>query len=318
MERKVIALDQIDLNDERFRTSYFFSLDHLILSIKKIGLLHPPLVVFRNSHFLLVSGWRRVFACLELSLSPLEVLALEQKDDLRVFLVAFFENLATREFNLVEKAEVLSRLKNFGVNETEIQKHYFPLLGIPPSPFHLDVFLALADFDFSLKKAIHEKSMTFPTVRLLGEFRPKERMLVLPLLLSTGQNKREEILESLLEISRKNDVTIKEILDDTKIQETLNSQKLSSLQKAERIRLALREKRFPCIFSWQESFERSLKKMHWPEEISLKPSAFFEEDALSLTFHFKNEKEFQARVGKLQKLASQSDFSRILKKPSDV
>jgi ParB/RepB/Spo0J family partition protein len=318
MERRILALEQIDLKDERFRTSYFFSLDHLIVSIKKIGLLHPPLVVFRSGHFLLVSGWRRVFACLELSLSPIKILVLEEKEDLRAFLVAFYENLATRDFSFVEKAEFLSRLKKFGVNNTEIKKHYFPLLSIPPSPFHLDVFLTLADFDFSLKKAIHEKNMTFPTVRILSEFRPKERTLILPLLLPLGQNKREEILEYLLEISRKNDVAIEEVLGDTEIQETLNSQKLSPLQKAERIRLALRGKRFPRVSSWQESFERSLKKMHWPEEIGLKPSAFFEEDALSVTFHFKNKNEFQARVGKLQELASQPELSKILKKPSDV
>jgi ParB family chromosome partitioning protein len=318
MEHRILALDQIELKDERFRTSYFFSLDQLILSIKKIGLLYPPCVVLRDNHFVLVSGWRRVLACLKLSFSSTEVLVLKERDDLRAFLATFYENLGTRDFSLVEKAEVLSRLKKFGLSKAEIQKYYFPLLGIPPSPFHLDIFLALADFDLSLKKSIHEKNMTFPIVRLLSELRPGERTLVLPLLLPLGQNKREEILQDLVEISRRDDVIIEEILGDPEIQKTLNSRKLSPFQKAEKIRLALRKIRFPRLSSRQESFERSLKKVHWPEEIGLKPSAFFEEDSLALTFRFKNKKEFQARVSKLQELASQPELSQILKKPSDV
>ena len=317
MERKLLALEQIDLKDERFRTSYFFSLDHLILSITKNGLLHPPCVVLRDNLFVLVSGWRRVLACLELTSSLREVLVMEEKDDLRAFLAAFYENLGTREFSFVEKAEVLSRFKKFGAREDELQKQYFPLLGIPRSPFHLDVYLALADFDFSLKKAIHEKNMPFSTVRLLGEFNAEERQLVLPLLLPLGRNKQQEILENLLEISRREDLAPGGILGDQEIQKALNTPKLSQLQKAERVRLALRRKRFPHLASWQESFERSLNKMRWPREINLKPSPFLEEDTLSVTFEFKTKKEFHAKVKKLESLASRPEFSRMRKIPSD-
>jgi len=110
MKKEQFALKKISLEDERFRTSYHFSLEKLKLSIKEIGLLHPPLVTRRDNRFILVSGWKRVLACHELSLSSIPVYVIEEKDELQTFLIAFYENLAAREFGLLEKAEDSSDL----------------------------------------------------------------------------------------------------------------------------------------------------------------------------------------------------------------
>jgi hypothetical protein len=56
MERKNMALNKIFLKDERFRISYYFDLDKLIISIKEVGLLKPPLVTLREGRTILVSG----------------------------------------------------------------------------------------------------------------------------------------------------------------------------------------------------------------------------------------------------------------------
>jgi len=313
MKKKILSLEEIFLEDERFRVSYYFSLEKLILSLKRVGLLSRPLVAFRDKHFILVSGWKRVLACLQLPLSPLPVFVIEEDDELKTFLIAFYENLATREFSLLEKAEILSRLKKFGEDEKKIVRHYMPLINIPPTLSHFESFLAFSKFESEVKKIIHEKNMPFSSAKLLAEFTPQERKSLLPLLLPSGQNKMKEILEDLKEISKKDDIPAGKILSSREIMEIMTFERLSLLQKADKIRLLLKRKRFPTLSLWIESFDSLLKKINWPKNIIVKSSPFFEEENFSVNFSFGDRKEFKTNLLKLQELATKEEFSRIFK-----
>lgn len=317
MKNKYLNLNDIYLKDERFRISYFFSLEKLALSLKKIGLIYPPLVSFRNNHFILVSGWKRVLACSQISLSSIPVFVVEEEDELKTFLIAFYENLATREFSLLDKAEILRKLKEFGEAKRNILEFYMPLLNIPQTLSHLDMFATFSQFEPELKKFIHEKHIPFASLEMLAEFNPSERRLLLPLLLPLGQNKQKEILENLREISLKNDIPAEKVLKSAEILEIVDSEKLSPLQKANKIRILLKRKRFPHLYSWKEAFDSFLKKACWPEDIAINHSPFFEDEDVTVHFNFKNEKEFKSHLLKLQEVASKKEFSRLFKLFSD-
>jgi ParB/RepB/Spo0J family partition protein len=313
MKRENLALKKIFLKDERFRISYYFDLEKLVASIREIGLLNPPLVTRRNGRFILVSGWKRVMACLNLSLSPIPVLVVEGKGELETFLIAFYENLATGEFSLVEKAEIMARLKKFSEDEKKIVRHYLPLLDIPPTLSHLDSYLAFSQFEPELKKFIHEKNLPFSLAELFLEFSTPERKRLLPLVLPLSQNKMTEFLESLKEISRRDELPVQKILASKEAKDILGSRRLSSLQKADRVRLVLRKKRYPTLSSWEESFDSLRKKLRWPGEITLSPTPYFEERRLSVAFNFENQEEFKASLLKLEELASKREFSELFK-----
>ncbi len=313
MKREQIDLKEIFIKDERYRTSYSFSLKKLKLSLQETSLLHPPLVALRDGRFILVSGWKRVLACAELSLSSIPVLITDEKDDLKTFLMAFYENLATREFTLLEKAEILTRLKRFGEDEKRIIQHYLPLLDIPATLPYLDTYLAFSQFEPEVKKAIHEKNMSFLSVKPLVEFSSQERKQLLPLLLPLGQNKRRELLEDILEVSRKRDTPVQKILLSSEFQTIQESEALTPLQKADSIRLLLRKKRYPELSSMQDSFESLLRKIDWPEEIAISPSPFFEEEDFTVRFTFKSGEQLKAGLLKLEELSARKDFSKIFK-----
>lgn len=310
-------LKDIDLKDERFRISYFFSLHKLSLSLKKIGLINPPIVTFRNNHHILVTGWKRVLACLEASFSPIPVFVVEDNDELKTFLLAFYENLAAREYSLLEKAEILKKLKNFGEKEEILVKQYLPLLDIPQTLHHLDIFLTFSQFELDLKKFIHEKKIPFASLERLAEFGTSERRALLPLLKPLGQNKQKEILEDILEIALKNAIPAEKVLNSEEILEVVHSEKLPSLQKADKVRLLLKRKRYPHLYAWKEAFESCLKKAGWPKGISISHSPFFEDEDVSVQFKFKNEKEFNTHLMKLQEMASKKEFSRLFHLQSD-
>jgi hypothetical protein len=313
MKKKNLSLKEIYLEDERFRISYYFSLEKLILSIQNVGLLNPPLVAFWDKHLILVSGWKRVLACIKLSLSSLPVFVIEEEDELKTFLTAFYDNLATREFSLLEKSEILSRLIRFGEDEKKIVLHYLPLLDVPSTLSHLESYLAFSKIESGVKRIIHQKNMPFSSVKILAGYTPQERKSLLPLLLPSGQNRMKEILEDLKEISRRNDTAPKKILSTKDILDIMESKKLSPLQKADKIRLFLKKKRYPALSSRKESFDSLLKKLQLPKTVAVKPSPFFEDENFSVNFSFGNSEEFKTHLLKLQELASKQELSAILK-----
>jgi hypothetical protein len=313
MKTEQLALQKISLEDERFRTSYHFSLEKLKLSLKKIGLLHPPLVTRRDKRFILVSGWKRVLACRELSFSTVPVDMIEEKDELQTFLIAFYENLSARDFGLLEKAEALSRLRKFGEDETKIIRHYLPLLGIPQTLSHLDTYLAFSGLDPGVKKAAHEKNMPFPVLKLFSEFTSEEQRLLLPFILPLGQNKRKAILEDFMEISRRNDIPMKNLILSEEIQAIQSTDELTPLQKADKIRLLLRKQRYPVFSSWKDSFDSLLRRMRWPDEVSVDPSPFFEDENFTVTFTFQDQEQFRSNLKKLEELSSKDEFVQIFK-----
>ncbi len=317
MNLKQISLDDIDLKDERFRFSYHYDLRRLLLSIKKIGLVNPPVVVNRDHRFILVTGWKRICVYLELSLTPLPVFILEQDDDLRAFLFSLYENLAHRDFNLLERAEIVCRLKGFIEDEKRLVKEYLPLLGIPPTLPYLDLYVKISQLEPSWKKVIFEKKISLASVGLLIEFGASELELLVPLILPLSHNKQKQILDDLIQISRKEEISLKKILEAERIQSVLQSEKLSSLQKAERVRILLRKERHPSLSAWKESFEASLKRARLSKEVILGSSSFFENGEFSVTFSLKDKEEFSKRLARLQKLISDEDFISLFKRPPD-
>ncbi len=317
-EPKQLNLHELDLEDTRFRISEFYSSDRLALSMKKIGLLHPLLVTLRESRLVLVSGWKRLSACLKLGIASAPVLILDEPDDLKAFLFVLYENLAGREFPLVEKAEIVSRLYAFGMAGSRIMKNILPLLQVPPTAFYLDSFLSLSKLNPIAKKAIAGKNLPFLIARMLVEFQAEDLERIIPLLLPLGQNKQKDVLEDLLEISKRKNVSPRDFLETPGIQAVLQSSKWPPVQKSERVRLALRRERFPHLTAWEESFQLALRELRWPRGISLEPAPYFETDDMEASFRFKDEREFRAHLRKLLEVSSRPEFQKIFTRPRRI
>jgi ParB family chromosome partitioning protein len=248
-----------------------------------------------------------------MGLRSINVLVTEDTDDLRLFLMAFYENLATREISLVEKAEIVKKLLGFGVAKKTLLRSYLPLLSLPATGEHLDILLALSGAAATVKEFVQEKNMALPLVQSLLRFACLEQKLLLPLLRPLGQNKQREILEDLWEMSRRDGVSLRKILGGAGARQILGSPKLSPRQKAEKIRLCLRRKRYPRLSSWQDTFDSVVRRIRWPKEIAIQPSPYFEGEDISVSFRVKNREDFKAGAKKLQEMAEKDDISQLFR-----
>ena len=311
-------LDDINLQDERFRFSYHYNLEKLLTSIKKTGLVCPPMVVKREEPlYVIVSGWKRISACVELSLQHIPVYLLEEQDDCRVFLLSLYENWAIRNFNILEKAEIVCRLNGFIGDEKKIVKEFFPLLDIPANLSYFDIFLKMARLDPCWKKTIFQKKIPLSCIPFLTEFTPEDREQLLPFILPLNVNKLKHFCEDLFELSKKTGDSPKTLLTAPEILSVSQSEKLSSLQKAERVRSLVRAKRYPNLSSWKRAFDRSLKKARLSKEVAFDSASFFEDGEFSVTFNLFDKEAFRNRVSKLQDLGADEELFSLFKSFTD-
>ncbi len=312
-----VPLEDIKLNDQRFRISFFCSLDLLSQSIQVVGLICPPVVTLRNGFLVPVTGWKRILSCKKLSLSPIPVCVSKETDDLKSFKMAIFENLTTREFDLIERAEIVSRLKKFGEAEDKIIGKYLPLLRIPPTYDYYDLYKKISRMSKKEKSILNQKKMAPAVVEHLVQFSSKERQLFFPLLVCLSQNKQKDLLETAKEISFKRDIPVSEIFSSEEIKGIFFSENLSSIQKADRIRELLKKKRFPLLSAREKSFEYSKKKLDWPKDIDLFPTPYYEDNMVHIKFSFSGHKDYLRKIFNLRSMAEKDEFAALVKTVSD-
>jgi len=305
-------IDRIDFTDERFRIAYIFELAPLIRSISEIGLVHPPVLTYREEKAIIVTGWKRLLACRSLGMASVICSIFEGPSDLDAFRLALEENLTSRLFTLLEKAQILTRLIQVGIPESEVVKGYLTLLDIPRTPNHLDTFLHIAALDAETKEFIHSKNTIYPVAELLTEYSEEQRRLLLPFLHPLGQNKQKELLRNLLEISKRDRNPIENILKDAQIQKVSQDPNLSPLQKADAVRTLVYRRRYPTVSAWTDSFRSSKKDLEWPDGIQIEPSPFFEGEEVEVRFAFKNIDEFKGKLNKINELSSNETIAKLL------
>lgn len=307
-----IPLEDINLSDKRFQISHFFPLDQLTQSIRDVGLIYPPVVTQRNGFMVPVTGWKRIFACKQLLLSPIQVFVSKETDDLKSFKLALFENLTTRGFNLIERAEIVSRLKKFGETQERIIRGYFPLFGIPPIYDYYDLYNKISRMNRKEKRTVSEKEMALSVVEHLIRFSPKERKIIFPIIVFLSQNKQKELLDLTREISLKEEMPVQEIFNSDEIRDVLLSENLSSIQKADRIRLLLKEKRFPLLSARERSFDSAKRKLGWPKDIDLSPTPYYEDNEVHIKFSFTGKKDYLKKISNLRRMAENDEFAALL------
>lgn len=313
MRFEEVALRAIDLRDERFRTSRESSLERLVWSIKNAGLVNPPVVARRGSRYVLVTGWKRVQACRALGIRRVSVLVTEETDELRLLLMALSENLATRDLTLAEKAIYLKKLSQGGMPQKTLVREYLPRLGLPATVVSLHLWISLAEAGRTVLDFVSEKAPSPAAVKALLRFAPADRRRILPLLRPLGQNKQKQLLEDLWDIGRRDELPVERLFRRAEPRRILRSTRLSSLQRAERIREWLRKTRYPSLIAREESLLSTLHRLQWPRSISLQPSPSFEDDSVTISFRAGSREEFRTALDRLEDLARRKELEGLFR-----
>jgi ParB-like chromosome segregation protein Spo0J len=303
---EAVWLDPHLLGPGPYTMSYGFDLDVLCTSIRKAGLIHPPWVVRnRQGSFEIVSGYRRILAFKALGESdvPCRDMSESLASPRERFLAAFYENLATRKFNEIEKAMVLHNAGTY-VDQAEIMDSFMPLLSLPSHEGTLKFYLKLLDLEESVQTAIAVGRISVTAVRALVEMDEGDRQAVFHWIseLNLNLNQQLKFIEYIKDISIREEIRAWDVLSDPPAMAVGENPRLNKPQKAKALLEILRARRSPRLAQAQHAVESAVSAISLPHGISIRYDSYLEDPYYQLEVRFRHGKELRSAVTKLHAL----------------
>jgi hypothetical protein len=308
-----ISLDKVHVQPGPFTMSYGFSPDLMKASLVRGGLLNPPLLLASGGGgFLIVAGYRRITSLRELGYKniPVRILREEQPSFLDALLINFYDNLATREFNPVEKGMILARLANY-LPEEELLDHYMPLLKLPARKATLKHFISFdRDLDEATKMSLIDGRISESTAVALLILSNKEREAVATLFekIPFNRNQQKQLLELLSDICRIMEIPIDEMIRTKTFTDILESSSMNCPQMTRALLALLRAKRFPRLSRAEEVFRKTIARLDLPPEVRISAAPYFESEHYRMEITFRNGHELKRLI---DRLAALEPLSRI-------
>jgi len=202
-ELKEVPIEKIALNPHQPRNDFIDAeIEELAESIKKVGLLHPPLVRSNGSHYELISGERRLRAYKLAGFTTIPVVVVPEQYQYSAQ-AALIENIQRSDLNPIEISQALKKLiEQYSWSQEKLADqigkkrstvaNYLRLLSLDPTiqngvrqgaitMGHAKAILAMKTNteQLSLYKRVVEKELTVRETELaaLKETKPKKQKI---------------------------------------------------------------------------------------------------------------------------------------------
>lgn len=289
-----------------YTMSYGFTLEVLCESIRKTGVLNPPLVSRNKKRgWDVISGYRRILALKALGKS--KVFCKDVSDvlpsPLERLLAGFYDNVATRKFNDVEKAMILERLLKYLPGE-EILSSFMPLLSLPCHQGMLDLYLKLANLEDNIRQALAKGEISMRTLKTLFDFDRDSREILFQTLMRIrfNLNQQSKFLDYARDIALRERIQILQVLSERNFLDILDNPKTNNPQKANAALELLRIRRYPRLARAQREIRRKASSVPLPPGVTVHYDPFLEAPNYRLEIFFKNGVELTGLIHQLHEM----------------
>jgi hypothetical protein len=285
------TLSEIDFLDRSFPFSYGSLPENLSTSIRHVGILTPPLLKTGPRGYVIVCGRRRLEAARKVFGKKLKInafLVAEDEQTGRLFALAFWDNLAQRSFNLVEKADIFVCLEAL-FEKAEMRSEFLPALEIPAKNRFIERYRAISGLPESSRSLLAQGKMDGETVDLLKSWQPDEIEQLIDLLdgMSFNRNKLKEIVKLFDDLAGRDRETPAEIFS------LIREHYPDCLESAAALRRQLDNWMFPFLSEAENRFQELCRSLQLAENLRLIPPPSFEGNAYTLQISFRNFNQWQ-------------------------
>jgi len=283
-------------------------------SIQHDGLITPPLLIKKDSAFIIVCGFRRITACLKLNWK--EITACILKPDISTLdclRLAIAENALQRSLNLIETSRCLQKLSLFITDIRQLAESASSL-GLPDNPSIIDKIKSLSLLPRSIQSSILAETISLAMANELESLEADIAIAFTQLFcqLKIGLNKQKEIVTLVKEIARRESLSPQDVIEDKHFIEIMTQRDLDRGQKSRKLRSYLRERRYPKIAEFEKNFEIHRKNLNLGNNIKLIPPKEFEAAIYGLNMTFTNLEHLKTLQTRLNTIIQQPDFKKIL------
>jgi len=314
-KQKTVKLSRIDSGDESFRITTQKNIDNLMDSINDVGLLNLPLLIEKDSGYTVVCGFRRIEACRRLGWAGAKARILDSDTQrLECIKYAITDNSLQRPLNLIEQSRSINMLSGF-FKDFNILTKELSAMGLPDNQSIIKKIKKICHLPRSVQRGILSNTISLVMALELGRLQQEagESFAKLFEILKLSLNKQREILILVKEISLREDISILKVLENNVLQEILTNEDLDRNQRIRKIRIYLKQRRFPVITTAEKEFEKQLKKLKLGSQTKLIPPDNFEGTTYILKFSFTNLIELKDRKATFDALIQNPCLKKILK-----
>ena len=289
-KEQIVPISAIDTENKTFKITTCTQVVNLVDSIQSFRLINRPILILKNNHYAVISGFRRIAACQYMGWSsiPARVLA-SDTEPLSCIKIAVAENATQRPLNLIEQSRAFNLLSAC-VNKDNHLAEISSDLGLPGTPTLIKKIKQLALLNPFIQECVLDESVSLPVALVFANM-PSDMAIEFARIfrqLKLSLNKQREIIVLAEEISIREEISVVEVLRHGFLKETLEDNDLDRNKKAQKIRYYLKRRRFPEITKTEKEFDDHVKTLKLASNIKLMPPKNFEGNVFTLSISFKN------------------------------
>jgi ParB family chromosome partitioning protein len=303
-ENNQVPLSLIDSKDQTFRITTESNIDDMLDSIKKVGLINPPILIKKKSTYTIVCGFRRIKAYRMLGLLNIEAKILgSNANELDCLKFAITDNSFQRPLNLIEQSRALFMLSGFFKDMTSLADSASSL-GLPRNPSLIKKIITIYHLPSSIQNGIRSNMISLSMAVELGRCEKDAGITFANIFndLKLGLNKQRELITLINEISLREDIPVMKVIQESDFQEILQNDELDRTKKTERLRFYLKKRRYPSITRAEQKFEELITTLKLGNNMKLIPPKNFEGHTFLIKLYFNNLKDLQDHADTLKKI----------------
>lgn len=309
-----LPLAGIDLERRTFQISADTDVAGLAESVAQVGLLNPPHLLRAGEGWCVVSGFRRIRACVALGWQAVQVWCLPSQTSLRdCALTAIADNALQRPLGLIERIRA-SRLFMDHCADVPDLGTLARKVGLAPSLKLLHQLSSLAEAPPALCSAMAAESIQLPMALDLIRRAPSDTEPLAALFqeLRPNLNRQREILGYLDDIARRDDLPIHQVLNDAVVATDAANADLERPLRCNRLRAALRHRRYPHLVEAEKARTAKLREIPLDANMQLIPPANFEGRRYQLRLSFSSLSEIKKTSQSFKALTEDSNLRHLL------
>ncbi|MCX8043509.1 MAG: ParB N-terminal domain-containing protein [Desulfobacterota bacterium] len=316
-EAVILDVNAVDLQDTSVSVTAGRETGALEASIRTIGVLNPPLLARKREGegYRVVCGMLRMKAVAACGATSFRAqVAAADTDEQVLVLASLADNVPHRVFNPVEHARAAALLAGTFPDHMALRV-WNELLGMPRAYAVFDQYRKIAGAGETVHALMLQGSITVDTAFALVRMAHEDRACFCDLFsqLHFSARKQAEILEYCDDISRRDGITLHEVLERSGVLKALRCDMHGKDgQRAEQIRRSIKLLRFPRLAAKERSVHELIRSMKLPPTITFEPPPFFEGDTWRLNVRVTSDRDMRDAAARLAEIAEHPGLKKLL------
>ena len=242
----------------------------------------------------MVHGFRRIEIAKKLNLSEIHVkIYPEEKSAEELFKGSVLENTVNTELNIYEKCKIIQILN---IHFPNFDKYYWQkLLKLPLDKKYGSTINSILQFPKEWMEFFIDKNVPFKRIMTFSKIKEIELLSKL-LPLNIGLNKMEQIFQFLFEISKRDEVTVKSILDCINYETILKDPSIEKQNIVTILYDKLYNLRYPLQSEYLKKVDTKVKELKPINNIKIKYDKTFERSGINFILNVNSKNDLQNSI----------------------